>query len=247
MKKNMVLEKIKRGEPAFGFGLTSGSPLIAELIACERFDWIWIDTQHGYWDESELLAALQVIFPSDSTPIVRPGSNEFYRIGRVLDAGAEGVIVPMVNSPEAAAAAVHAAKYPPTGGRSSGGARLGLFGDDYFQRANEEVLVAVMIETTEALAAVDEIAAVPGVDCLFIGPSDLSFSLGTERGSAEHQAAIARILEAADNAGVAPGIACGAVEDALRYADQGFRLVTCTSDLSTLRAGVSSVLQALGR
>ena len=211
--------------------------------------------EYRFRDETErklrrLQERLKYDFLHTHMPFVRAMaffSNEFYRIGRVLDAGAEGVIVPMVNSPEAAAAAVHAAKYPPTGGRSSGGARLGLFGDDYFQRANEEVLVAVMIETTEALAAVDEIAAVPGVDCLFIGPSDLSFSLGTERGSAEHQAAIARILEAADNAGVAPGIACGAVEDALRYADQGFRLVTCTSDLSTLRAGVSSVLQALGR
>ncbi len=247
MKKNIVLEKIKCGEPVFGFGLVSGSPLIAELVAHAGFDWIWIDTQHGYWDENELLAALQVIFPTDTTPIVRPGSNEFYRIGRLLDAGAEGVIVPMVNSPEEAAAAVLAARYPPAGGRSGGGARLSLFGDDYFERANDEVLVAVMIETTQALAVVDEIAAVPGVDCLFIGPGDLRFSMQTQPGSAEHEAAIARILDAANSAGIFAGFPCGAVEEAIRRADQGFKLVTCTSDLSTLRSGLTSVLEALGR
>ena len=247
MKTNTVLEKIERGEPAFGFSLGSGSPLIAELVARAGFDWIWLDTQHGYWDESELLAALQVIFPTDTTPIVRPGSNEFYRIGRLLDAGAEGVIVPMVNSPEEAAAAVHAARYPPAGGRSGGGARLSLFGDDYFEKANDEVLVAVMIETTQALAAVDEIAAVPGVDCLFIGPGDLRFFMETQFGSAEHQAAIARILDAANNAGIFAGFPCGAVEDAIRRAEKGFKLVTCTSDISSLRAGLTSVLEALGR
>ncbi len=246
MKRNNTLHKIQDGHPAFGFTLVLGSPVMAEQAALGGFDWIWIDTQHGYWSDEHLLNALQVIGATETTPIVRSGSNEFYRIGRVLDAGALGVIVPMVNSAEEAERVVDAAYYPPTGGRSRGGARLAALGDDYFEASADEILVAVMIETTEALRNLDEIAAVKGVDCLFMGPSDLSASMETEYGSPEHEKAIARVLEAAQNAGVAPGFPCGDPEDALRRAEQGFKLVTCYSDNGSMRAGIKRVQDALG-
>jgi len=92
MKRNNVLAKIRRGEPAFSFSLGMGSVLAAEIVANAGFDWIWLDAQHGCWGDTELFGALQVIYPTDCTPIVRPGSNEFWRIGRVLDAGAQGII-----------------------------------------------------------------------------------------------------------------------------------------------------------
>lgn len=247
MKQNLALRKIRSGEPAFSFSVGAGSVVIAELVAHAGFDWVWIDAQHGCWGDAELLGALQVIFPTEVTPIVRPGSNDFWRIGRVLDAGAMGVVVPMVNSVEQARQAVAAAKYPPEGERSSGGPRLALFGDDYFDRANEETLVAVQIETVAALEAADEIAAVEGVDCLFVGPSDLRASMQVPRGGAEHQAAISQIRDAAVNAGIAPGIACVSVEEALVYAEQGFTLISATSESMAVRVALASMQQALGR
>ncbi|MFP3904897.1 MAG: HpcH/HpaI aldolase family protein [Armatimonadota bacterium] len=246
MKRNETLHRIRNGKTAFGFTLVLGSPVIAEQAAQGGFDWIWMDAQHGYWSDEQLLSALQVISATEATPIVRSGSNEFYRIGRVLDAGALGVIVPMVNSAEEAERAVEAAYYPPLGGRSRGGARLALLGDDYFEASTEEILLAVMIETVEALDNLEDIAAVKGIDCLFLGPSDLCASMETEYGSPEHEAAIVQVLKAAQNAGVVPGFPCGDPEDALRRAEQGFKLVTCYSDNGSMRAGLKRVQDALG-
>jgi len=247
MVENLALEKIRRGEVAFGLSLGAGSHIIAEMFAHAGVDWIWIDTQHGYWDYDEALRALQVIGPTGTVPIVRPGSNDFFRIGQALDAGALGLIVPMVNSPEEARAAVFAAYYPPQGGRSSGGGRTSFYGADYASAANDNILLAVMIETREALGRAAQIASVPGLDCLFIGPGDLSVALGTERGSEEHEAAIQRVLDAASSAGIPAGFPCGTVEEALRRAEQGFRLIHCGSELGMIRAGIQRTLEALGR
>ncbi len=247
MKKNIALEKIRRGEPAFAFSLGMGSAIAAEIAANAGFDWIWIDRQHGAWDDVALLAALQVAHPTPTAAIVRPGANDFFRIGRVLDAGAQGVVVPMVNTVDDACAAVNACKYPPEGGRSSGGARMSLFGDDYFERANDETLVAVQIETRQALANASAIAAVDGVDCLFVGPADLARSMGVEQFCPEHEKAIAQILAAATEAGKAGGIACRNIDEALRFVDLGFTFVTTYSDLGALLAGMNDVLNRLGR
>ncbi len=245
--ENRALTRIRKGETAFGFSLGLGSPLVAEIAANAGFDWIWIDAQHGTFYGQELLGTLQVMLHTPTSPLVRPGSNDFYRIGWVLDAGAHGVVVPMVNTPEDAQAAVCAATYPPGGGRSGGGPRLTLFGEDYRETANDEIIVAVQIETPEAVEAAHEIAAVDGVDCLFIGPSDLRFFMQVEAGSTEHEAAISRVLEAAENAGKFAGYPCGQVAEALQRSEQGFRLVTCASDGSTLNAGIANVLSAIGR
>jgi 4-hydroxy-2-oxoheptanedioate aldolase len=247
MIRNVALEKIRRGEPALGLSTALGSHLVAEMFAHAGVDWIWIDTQHGCWSYDDALRAIQVISPTGTTPIVRPGSNDFFRIGRLLDAGALGIIVPMVNSPEEVQAALFAARYPPVGGRSTGGVRISLYGADYVQAANDNVLVAVMIETRQAVERAEEIASVEGLDCLFMGPADLSLSLGVERGSPEHEAAIERILEAAQSAGIPAGIPCGSVEDALRRAEQGFKLIHCGSEFGMIRSGISVVLEALGR
>lgn len=246
MVANKALKKIQTGQTAFGFTLVMGSPVIAEQVAVAGFDWIWMDTQHGYWSHDNLLGALQVINATGTTPIVRAGSNDFYRIGRVLDAGALGVIVPLVNTAEEARQAVRAAYYPPRGDRSRGGARLAVLGDDYFQKAGESILLAVMIETAEAVENADEIAAVEGIDCLFMGPSDLAASMETEYGSDSHEDAISRVLEAAQSAGVPAGFPCGSPEDAIRRAEQGFDLVTCYSDNGSIRAGIQLVKNSLG-
>ncbi|MGD9495362.1 MAG: HpcH/HpaI aldolase/citrate lyase family protein [Armatimonadota bacterium] len=246
MVSNRALEKIRAGQPAFGLSMGMNDPIVAELFARSGVDWVWIDDQHGAFDRSSVLRAIQVITPYGTTPIVRIASNDFFRIGRSLDAGALGIIVPMVNSAEEAEQAVFAAKYPPRGGRSRGGARLFMLGDDYFERANDNLLLAVMVETPQAVERCGEIAAVDGVDCIMIGPSDLALSLGVPPGSDEHEAAIAQVLERTTAAGKAAGMPCATVEDALRWAEKGFRLVHCGSEFGMLRTGISHVQQALG-
>ncbi len=230
MIKNSTLAKIRAGEPALGLACATGDPILLEMIAHANFDWIWLETQHGYWSYEALLHAMQIMGVGNATPIVRPASNDYARVGLALDAGGLGLIIPMINTVEDARAAVYNARFSPLGGRSSGGGRTWmLYGDDYPDESNDEILLAVMIETVEALANVDEIAAVEGIDCIFIGPGDLAFSMGVEPSGDEHEAAIARILDAATNAGLAAGFPCGNVESAIARVEQGFKLVHCGS------------------
>ncbi len=246
MLTNRPLEKLRAGQPSFGFAMGMKDPVVAEYLSNSGIDWIWIDEQHGTLGYEAMNVLMQIIGPTGTAPIVRLGSNEFFRIGRALDAGALGVIVPMVNSREEAEEAVFAAKYPPHGGRSSGGARLGLLSENYAEEANDNTLVAVMIETEHAIEAVPEIAAVDGVDCIFIGPGDLSVSLQTEPGSDGHEEAITQILEHANAAGKPAGFPCGNVEDAVRRAEQGFKLIHVGSELGMIRNGIAHAQEVLG-
>jgi len=248
MVKNPTLAKIRAGEPALGLACATGDPILLEMIAHTGFDWIWLETQHGYWTYEALLRAMQIMGVGGATPIVRPAENNYARIGLALDAGGLGLIVPMINSVKEARTAVYNARYAPLGGRSSGGGRTwAVYGDDYPYKSNDEILLAVMIETPQALASVDEIAAVEGIDCIFIGPWDLAFSMRVEAFGDEHEAAIARILDAATNAGLAAGFPCGNVESAIARVEQGFKLVHCGSEMGMVRSGLAEVMQALGR
>lgn len=246
MVSNVALEKLRAGQPAMGLSLGLNDPVIAEMFGRSGIDWIWIDDQHGTYDRASVLRAIQVVGLTGASPIVRVASNDFFRIGRALDAGALGVIVPMVNSPEEAEAAVYAAKYPPAGGRSRGGARLFLLGEDYFEAANQNLLVAVQIETRAAIERAQEIAAVEGIDCLMLGPADVALDLGVPMGSDEHEAALAEVLVKAKAAGKPAGFPCGTVQEGMRRAEQGFRLVTCGSEFGMVRAGLAAAQQALG-
>jgi len=221
-----------------------GSPILAEIAAHAGFDWILLDTQHGYWSDTELLSAFQVIAATETAPIARVLRNDFGLIGKLLDAGALGVVVPMVNSAEEAARAVAAMRYPPQGERSAGGSRLSFYGDDYFAAANPEIMVSVMIETRQAAERAAEILAVPGVDMGFIGPFDLGLSMGPSRyGSAEHEALIQGVLAAGKSCGVPVGIYCGTIEDAIRRAQQGFQLMPCATDTSFFSGGMRSLVK----
>ncbi len=247
MLKNPTLEKIRNGETAFGLASATGDPILLEVISRAGFDWLWIETQHGYWDYNRMLAACQILGPDGPTPIIRPASNDYARIGLSLDCGGMGLVVPMVNSVEDAEAAVYNSRYAPVGGRSSGGGRTWMvYGDDYAHESNDEILLAVMIETPAALERVNDIAAVKGIDALFIGPWDLAFSMGVESFGEEHEAAIQKILDASTNAGLPCGFPCGDVDAALRRADQGFRLVHCGSELGMVRNGIAAATEALG-
>src|SRR5260221_455705 len=163
-----------RGQPAFGTFMGLGSTLGAEQLAHTGFDWLVIDQEHGAIDAALTQALLQAISTTETVPLIRVPSVQADWIGRALDAGAYGVIVPSVNTRAEAEAAVRATRYPPLGERGIGGSRTRLYGgDDYGQHANEEILLIAQIEHRDGVANAEQILSVPGIDAYFIGPGDL--------------------------------------------------------------------------
>lgn len=235
MRTNHVLRAWRDGKQTVGAWLAIDSTYSAEIMAHAGFDWLCLDTQHGLLDYNDVKRMLPAISTTDTIPFVRVPWNEPYEIMKALDAGAYGVVVPMVNNRGEAEAAVRACRYPPDGLRSHGPARAAIYaGRGYAQEANGEIACIVMIETAEALENLDEIMSTPGVDAVYIGPSDLAYALGLaptgDNNEPEHVAAVNRIHATAKKHGIASGIHTGSLEFARRYLDQGFHMVTLGSD-----------------
>lgn len=214
-----------------------------EAIGSLGFDWVLIDMQHGCMEYEGALDMIRAADRAGISPIVRVPWNEPGIIGRMLDAGAMGILVPMIQNAEDARRMVDACLYPPAGRRSFGPIRVNTRdGMGYFATANERVAVIPMIETSEALEQVDEIAAVPGVDALFVGPFDLSIALGLPPGDNDgtlaFDDAIGRVLAAAQKHGKATAVLSNATVAPLRV-EQGFQMVSVTTDVNAL-AGASS-------
>jgi 2-keto-3-deoxy-L-rhamnonate aldolase RhmA/uncharacterized protein with PIN domain len=247
MRSNNTLQKLKAGQAALGAGLVFGSPLIAELLSQAGFDFVLVDMQHGLWDDQQAMDAFRAICLANATPMLRVQQNDYYTIGRALDRGALGVVIPLVNSAEEARAAAYAVRYPPRGGRSMGPTGTGFLGDDYTKAINEELFVAVQIESQVAVEHAREILAVDGVDGCWIGPSDLALSMGvdltTPQGKSAHEAAILSVRDACHATGKIPGIA-GTPETAQHWLDEGFLFVTVVSDFGLIK-GANAVLQQL--
>ena len=176
--KNPLKEKLKKGEAVIGTFVSIGHPDITERISRLGFDWLVLDSEHGTLSYETMKGMMQSMGGSSCIPIVRPQWNDFVVIKRVLDIGAYGVLVPWVNSKEEAEMAVRACKYPPEGIRGFAGRRAQKFDPDYFKTANDEILIAVQVETPKAIENLGEILSVPGVDVCYVGPSDLSCNLG---------------------------------------------------------------------
>jgi 4-hydroxy-2-oxoheptanedioate aldolase len=220
------------------------------MMAHAGFDWLCIDMQHGSIDYQVTLTMLQAVSTTSSVPIVRVPWNEPGIIMKVLDAGAYGVIIPMVNSRAEAEAAVAACRYAPDGIRSYGPARAVLYaGADYFLNANATVMCIPMIETREALANVEDIVGTPGVDAAFIGPSDLSVSLGLppnyDQEAPEFVQGLESVVAACRKHGVVPGVFCGTPAVAKKRIGQGFRLVQIADDGRTMMIGAMAALSEL--
>jgi 4-hydroxy-2-oxoheptanedioate aldolase len=241
MRPNTALQKLRAGKPAIGGWLSIPSSASAEAMAHQGFDWLVVDTQHGAIDFSAALPMLQAISTTDTMPFVRVPWNEPSIIMKYLDAGAYGIVVPMIETKADAEAAVWAMRYPPQGMRSSGPFRATLYaGSDYQDHANEELLLAVMIETPKALENLEEIAAVPGVDALYIGPSDLSQALGLgpryNADNPKHAETVTRIREACERHGKIPGVHTNGNVLTNRYIKEGFKMVMLTADTACLLA-----------
>ena len=244
MRRNPALTKLRAGGMTSGISVGLDSPDLAELAAHAGFDYVWLEWQHGQFSEHTLNNAIARFLPVETAPIVRVKSHEPGTINHVLDMGAMGVIVPMVETAAEARAIAHVTYYPPLGRRSTGGTRLGLLGDDYTERANDEMLLVVMVETESAISNVHEIMAVPGVDVVLIGPGDLMLDVQAQgKDAAHHERLVQQVLTASQQTGVAAGFVCPSLEVADDRVAQGFRFVSCGSDSGLLRAGFQSILQ----
>lgn len=235
------------GESSLGAWLSVASSVIAEAAARTGFDYVCIDAQHGMLDISDAVTMMQAIELGGATPLVRVPWNEPGVIARALDGGAHGVIVPMVNTAADAEAVVQSCRYAPRGTRSYGPTAVSGRHRDYVSWAASNVAVIPMIETAQAIRNLEDIVAVPGIDAVYVGPADLSLTLGLPPGNnddrAEFTDALIRIVSACRNAGVVPGVhAVGNV--AMRRREQGFRMLTVSNDFVAMRSSMAADLAA---
>ena len=245
----MALREVLSKPSIGGWCVIPGS-FSAEIVARAGFDWICIDLQHGLIGYQEMLAMLQGVAVVGVPALVRVPWNDPSWIMKALDAGAGGVIVPLVNSPADAAAAVGACRYPPDGYRSWGPARASLGVPDFTpELANRSVVCAVMVETIGALDQLEQIVSVPGVDAIFIGPSDFALSMGLAPRSdePEHRRALESVPAVCHRHGVSAGIACGSTELLARWRKAGYTMLAAPSDMVILRKAAAELLEAARR
>ena len=248
MLPNRLREIWAAGQPVLNGWLSIGNPFTAEIMAAQGYDALTIDVQHGALDYGDALPMLQAMRASGVFPLARAPWCEPGIVMKLLDAGALGIICPMVNSAEDAARLVSYMRYPPLGTRSFGPTRVGVAaGATYGGRANAEVLAFAQIETAEAMANLDAIAATPGLDGLYIGPADLALSLSEgrlapafDREEPEMIEAIQAILASAHRAGIKACLHCGTADYAARAVAWGFDLVTVSGDSRLLAAAASA-------
>lgn len=239
--------KWSTGNETLGYWLSIPGSVGAEIAARQPVDYVCVDMQHGAIAYESMASMVQTIELAGGTPIVRAPWNDPGIIGKVLDTGAYGVVVPMVNTRAQAEAVVDAARYVPDGSRSWGPVLAGLRRPNNRAWANETIAVIPMIETVEAVSNLDEILSVPGIDAIYVGPADLSISLGLEPTGQPDQSvlddALATIVDGCRRHDVVAGIhSSGALTPKRR--DQGFRMITVTSDALAMKAGYESELAA---
>ncbi len=248
--KNPLKERLKKGEVVIGTFVGLGHPDVTEWLSRLGFDWLLLDAEHGPLDFETLQRMMQPMNGTSCIPIVRPQWNDLVVIKRVLDIGAYGVLIPWVNSKEEAEYAVRACRYPPEGIRGYGPRRAGMFDPEYYETANKEILIAVQIETEKALKNLDEILSVEGIDACYIGPMDLSCSLGfgvpPKWDEPRYLEAFDRVLEAAEKCGKPAGMF--ATLDNIEWAiEKGFRFNTVDSaDAFLLRGAQMALAKARG-
>ncbi len=255
MRTNHVKELLKRGEPVLGAWLNLPSIASARLMARQGFDWLLIDMEHSAQHPALVADMIATIADAGtSAPFVRVPFNSVEWFKWALDAGAWGVLTPMVNTREEAQRVVSFSKYPPLGARSVGGVFASYgFGDAdrsaYLKAANDEILVMIQIESVQALQNLDEILSVPGLDVAFVGPNDLHASLGLPPANYSREPAFIDALErlkaVARQHHVAPGIMSSDGAAAAERVREGFQMVTVTTDINSMIKGATQNLQQI--
>ena len=254
MRKNQVREKLKRGEASIGTWLTMPSVTAAGLMARTGFEWLTVELEHTPVTYETAAASFAIIAASGKVPLARIPWNTGENIKRVLDIGAFGIVVPMVNTRAEAEAAVAGARYAPLGSRSIGGqlhaANFETDASTYYAKANDEILVVIMLEHIQAVENADEILSVPGIDAFFIGPNDLHNSMGKppvfDSDAPEFVQAIEHLLKTGKKHNVPPGIHVADAAAAQRRIAQGFQFVAVASETGMMLAKAGEIVRTLG-
>jgi 4-hydroxy-2-oxoheptanedioate aldolase len=239
MKSNPVKKLLQAGKPTIGCWLSLGDLTAARLLARMGFDWLTVDLEHSPIDWSQAAALFGAVADAGCVPLARVPAGEHFLIKRALDAGAWGIVVPMVDTVEQARRAIAAAKYPPTGNRSLGGTLHALnfsaAAADYYRDANREILVVLQTESPRGVANAEEIYALEGVDAIFIGPVDLRAQMrspeGVEATDDEFIAMVHRVIEAGKKTGTPTGMHLMDSASVRRWVGAGMRFVALASDL----------------
>lgn len=249
-RPNMFKKKLLSHEQQIGLFATLNSPTLVELLCGLGFDWVLIDTEHSPSEMADVIEQLRVLEGHDVGAVVRPAWSDRTQIKRLLDAGARNLLIPSVDTAQEAAAAVSYTRYPPEGLRGvSGSSRAAGYGQypDYLRRAAEEICLLVQIETTTALQNIAEIAAVPGVDGIFIGPADLAASLG-HLGDAQHpdvQQAVNEAFRLLQSLDKPRGYLTLNGAEAKNRMRQGIEMVGVATDTSIVNTGAAMVMDTL--
>lgn len=254
MKTNPVKTALAAGQPQVGTWLSFGDVFSARLMARVGFPWLTVDIEHSPidWQTASLMFA--AIADSGCVPLARVPRGDHDLIKRVLDGGAMGIVVPMVNTVEEARTAIAAAKYPPAGNRSIGGSipalNFNAAAGEYYEHANDNVLVVLQTESPEGVDNADEIYSLPGVDAIFVGPNDLFWQMkkadGTEPTPDEFEAMLQRILTAGKKAGTPVGIHLQTIADVERRIAEGWQFLALQSELKMMVSKAQELVEGLG-
>jgi 2-keto-3-deoxy-L-rhamnonate aldolase RhmA len=253
MHINRVKQALKRGESAFGCSVLQLRSLDAvRAIAASGLDWVFLDAEHGPFDLETLHDLMRVAVPAGLCPIVRVADLQYQLVARALDSGAQGVLLPRVESPELLEQAVSWTRYPPIGvrGYGLGGPHLGyerVSMADAIAHMNEHVMVVLQIETRRALERLDELLAVPHIDAVLVGPADLSIALGVP-GQFDHPefvAAVERVRDRCNELGIAPGMHMRSLDMARTWLPRGLRFVSCNNDIGLFFEKMSETVAAM--
>jgi len=253
MKSNPVKQKLGDGEPTFGTWLSCGDLYATRVLARMGWDWLTLDLEHSAISWSQATAIFAAVADAGCVPLVRVPEGSHHYIKRVLDAGAMGIVVPMVDTVEQARVAIAAAKYPPEGNRSAGGGmhamNFAATSDEYYARANDEIVVVLQTESPRGVENAEAIYSLPGCDAIFIGPVDLRFQMrapdGTFPTPEEHEAMVQRVIETGKKVRTPTGLHAMDAASALERARQGMQFIAIGSDLRLMTLKAQEMLQAL--
>lgn len=253
MKTNPVKRKLQSGEPTYGTWLAFGDLYATRVLARLGFDWLTLDIEHSAIDWSQATTIFGAVADAGCVPLARVPEGSHHYIKRVLDAGAWGIVVPMVDTVEQGRAAIAAAKYPPVGNRSVGGGmhamNFSASAGDYYAQANDEILVILQTESPQGVDNAEQIYSLPGCDAIFIGPNDLRFQMSHRLGrmptAEEHEAMIQAVIAAGKKTGTPTGIHAMSPEAALQRAEQGMQFLAVGSDLRMMTLEAQRTLEML--
>jgi len=249
LKANPVKRALHAGKPQFGTWLSLGSVVAARFMARVGLPWLTVDMEHTHTDIQTAAYMFAAIADAGCVPLVRIPTGKHEYIKMVLDSGAMGIVAPMVMDADEARAIVAATKYPPRGNRSVGGGmhaiNFGTTSDEYYRRADDEILVVLQTEHIDAVNIADEIYSVPGIDAIFVGPNDLNYSMRPADGSfpdkETFESTLTRIREAAQRQRVPCGLHVFSPADAIRRAREGWQFIAVNSELKMMLEGAADL------